>query len=320
MKHFQSKHKAEMNPENAYATLATYLTPRDRLLRQSVTGRGAGRILVLDHQQKVKGVYIPVSCLPHPAAVTGGDSSLGVTVEDYLKVIEPLAQLSDRKALKTATEENNSTPTVLAVIAHPQGMAYGTFFADGSTALPFVNTQLSSRHLTTASKKNMDESSGLIQSLQSYRSPDSIAEIIDEFQCMLGKNREAISRCSTFYWITRDESESLSLKALRAHELRSKENLVRDDGATASPVPTQPIDQAISFCDRRWLMLHDTFFEQSRARMLYARDPVTQQRIVDPKVLQKAMRYGMLLLDYVPKSVLRPSSSVESMPGADKTP
>ncbi|GET93183.1 hypothetical protein, conserved [Leishmania tarentolae] len=59
MKHFQAKKKYSLTPQNIHETFSTVLSPRDRLLRQSVSGSGGARVLVLDAHQRVKGVYLP---------------------------------------------------------------------------------------------------------------------------------------------------------------------------------------------------------------------------------------------------------------------
>ncbi|KPA80011.1 putative mitochondrial hypothetical protein [Leptomonas pyrrhocoris] len=320
MKHFQVKYKANMNPGNAYATLTTSLMPHDRLLRHSSSGRGAGRVLVLDNKQKVKGVYIPVCCLPHPSAVTGDGNSLGVSVENYLKVIEPLAHLSDTNDRTTAVDKSTPMPTVLVVVGHPQGVAYGSFYADGRPALPLVNTDLNYVELTPVTKEGEDDNFGCARKRQVYRSRDFLMSVMGELQSMWDKDGEALSRCSTFYWITRDEGDALCLKSMRMCEQHAREDFLPEGVPTASPVAIPAGSHAVSFADRRWTVLPDSFFVSAGSRPLYTRDKTTQQRIVDPQGLQDAMRAGALLLDYVPRSVKNASTSAATMASESAQP
>ena len=315
MKQFQIKYKALMTAENAYVTLSSCLMPRDRLMRYSTSGRGAGRVLVLDSQQKVKGVYVPVCCLPHPATV-GGNSSLGITVEDYLKVIMPVANLSpspDAADTKATTEVG--MPTVLAVVAQPQGIAFGTFYADGRPALPLVNTALGAQ---TPLLAETDETAGQVvaatQVASSFRTFTSLLPVMKELQSLLDKNAADVACCSTFYWIMRAGVESISVKALQMCEDRLKRNgdFRTSDTAAGSSVAAEPAEHAISFADRRWMMLHDTFFDASKIRLLYTFDPATHHRIVDAAGLQAVLQSGTLLLDYVPRSVRNASASTTS--------
>lgn len=299
MKHFQVKHKVRMSPENAYATLSSSLMPRDRLLRQSASGRGAGRVLVLDQKQKVKGVYIPVCCLPHPATIPGGDGSLGVAVEDYLKVIEPLStQPADKDAA-------TNLPTVLAVVSHPQGVSYGIFYANGRPALPAVHTDLSSESSPSIVKVQNSATAldaGTLPVQQFMAS--SLMPSMDYFLSLLDKNADAIAKCSTLYWILRDGKDSLSLPSLRRCETDAQREEFVTEGDVAAAVLNRPHDtpHAVSFKDQRWMQLQDMFFDHENVRNLYTRDPATKLRTVDPEGLQSILSSGTLLLDYVPQS------------------
>lgn len=182
MKHFQTKTKIVVTPENYREVLGSVLLPQDRLLRQSSVGGGSTRVLVLDKMQGVKGVYHPLLCLPHPTAVDGGDKSLGVPIANYLESLQSSAGL----------------PEVLTVVSHPEGTAFGTFTADGHEGLPLIN-------LSAPSALDGAESEELVDDLmEAMRSPE------------IAKH---LRRCRTYYFVRRDEKASLQLATLRKREM-----------------------------------------------------------------------------------------------------
>lgn len=69
MKHFRSRQKYALTPANALDIFKSTLDNDDRMLRQSRLGSGATRVLIIDKHQRVKGVYHPLMCLPHPCSL-----------------------------------------------------------------------------------------------------------------------------------------------------------------------------------------------------------------------------------------------------------
>ncbi|AIO02258.1 hypothetical protein LPMP_351210 [Leishmania panamensis] len=315
MKHFQAKKKYNLTPQNTYETLSTVLSPRDRLLRQSVSGSGGSRVLVLDTQQRVKGVYLPVFCMPHPSTITKGTNSLGVEVAEYTRFIE--ATSAACKAGGGVTE--STLPTVLVVMSHPQGLAYGTFRADGTPGVPMKNLALGS---ILADPKTQQEavtiasatlkSSGLGTVMPLLQVPYGHAEAVRDIYKELNECKHAaeLAACSTFVWVQRDSESSTSFKVARSSEEYWAR--ARNEGESgAAPVPGP-----ISFLDRRWVLLTDVVLRPDHGLGLYGRDLATGHRIVDPIGLQSALCRGSLLLDHIPRTVIDTTRDTAAGTGA----
>lgn len=306
MKHFQTKHKCAITPDNVYSVFSSYLKPGDRLLRQSVSGNGGSRVLVLDHLQKVKGVYLPLFCLPHPSSIRGGDGSLGVTVESYLSCITALRPTAGDTA--ATTDARQQIPTVLAVLAHADGAAFGTFYADGRPAVPLVNLDV-----TLSSTAHLNDSVGDSKLAQGFRSlprvirpSTAVLPTLRQLQKLAALHKDEVEQCSTFYWFTRDQSQALTLSDMRQTVQQSLENEYILDGAPLLGASEEPANapQVISFSDPRWVELLDFAIDSARGHELYSRDHTTQRRTVHPPGMQKLLMSGFLLLDYRPQCVV----------------
>ncbi|CBZ25961.1 conserved hypothetical protein [Leishmania mexicana MHOM/GT/2001/U1103] len=301
MKHFQTKKKYNLTPQNIYETFSTVLSPRDRLLRQSVSGGGGSRVLVLDAQQRVKGVYLPVFCMPHPSTITNGSNSLGVAVSDYTRFIEATSAMHKAGGGGTAS----TLPTVLVVLSHPQGLAYGTFRADGIPGVPMknlalaptlVNARAQQKSTNIASTPLRTSGLGTVIPLLnvSHGRVDVIRDIYKELnEC---ERVAALKACSTFVWAQKDNTSSTTFETAQSSE-RYWERAKRDGDAAMAPPPG-----AISFLDRRWVLVTDVALHPDTGVGLYARDPATGDRIVNATGVQSALCRGLLLLDHVPRT------------------
>lgn len=282
MKHFQSKQKHVLTPANFRDVFSTAMLPQDRLLRQSSTGGGATRVLVLDRLQQVKGVYSPLLCLPHPAVVEGGDNALGLTVKDYLRLITPEA----------AAEK---VPTTMVMISHPYGIGYAAYAADGSLHMPVKNIAAPPELVEQQIKyqqqlqqeqqeSSFDEPPPVLDVApvpSPLATPEYIATIMDAISASFDSY---LSGCSTFYYVTRDKTASLRLA-----ELRQEENVLLKAGRV-SRCP-------ISFNDKRWVALPDSVLQSDRHISLYTRDRKTNERIVSQQGLTAAVTHGKVELD-----------------------
>ncbi|KAG5465418.1 hypothetical protein CUR178_00121 [Leishmania enriettii] len=301
MKHFQAKKKYNLTPQNTYETLSAVLSPRDRLLRQSVAGSGGARVLVLDAQQAVKGVYLPVFCMPHPSTVSNGTSSLGIEVADYTRFIEGLS--AARKASGDAGA--SALPSVLVVMSHPDGVAYGTFRADGTPGVPMKNLALRpALPLVTAQEDTTNPVSTVIRNSglgtvmpmlsASHGTANTLGELYNELN--RGAHTVELAACCTFLWIQREGRSLMSLGAARSFEQRC-ERMKNDSGSTFPLVKG-----GVSFLDHRWLLLMDVVLRPDTNVGLYARDPATGDRIVNVTGVRSALCKGSLYLDYVPRT------------------
>lgn len=307
MKHFRSKHKVPITPENIKDVFTRQLEPQDRLLRHSQVGSGSTRMLVLDRQQQVKGVYHPVLCLPHPATVYGGDNVLGLSISDYLAALE--AKVPADAAHGTTPQ----LPTVLTIVSHPNGLALGTYAADGAVRMPLRNLVLppastggsggagtSGAGDTAAAAKHGGTGLGEAAAKVSASSATGPSGAIDELVKVINANYAAyIASCSTFYFVTRDTSASLTLAALQKHEQELKEQ----------PGAASTAKCALSFLDRRWVALPDAVLQFGHDVALYTRDAATKQRIVSPPKLHATVMQGLLDLDRAPRTEEGPAAS-----------
>lgn len=290
MKHFQSKQKLLLTPENFMDIMSTVLHPRDRLLRHSIAGGGSTRILVLDRNQKVKGVCSPLLCFPHPSTVHGGDNVLGIAVEDYLRAIEP---------------KGGVAPTVLAVLSHPNGVALATFGMNGSIKMPLENIvhkqDLSLTSSSSTETSGMGEVFGLLQS-----GPLSL-QLLSRVQTVLNREYNShIKNCSSFYWVMRGKQDSLSLSSIRGLEKRQTEVVDITPATMGSGKSDVKAESLVSFTDKRWISVPDIVLQQGKGPGLYTRDTTTNERIVNAAGLQAAVSTGALLLDSLPHSNERP--------------
>ncbi|KAG5463947.1 hypothetical protein LSCM1_00121 [Leishmania martiniquensis] len=303
MKHFQAKKKYNLTPQNTHETLSTVLSPRDRLLRQSVSGSGGARVLVLDAQQKVKGVYLPVFCMPHPSTFSTGGNSLGVPVADYTHFIDGMS--ATRKA--SGGDSAPALPSVLVVMSHPEGVAYGTFRADGTPGVPMKNLKLpptlqdvTIQKEATSVVSSMLRNSGLGTVMPMLNAASGtrtvLSELYQEFN--EGEHAAELSACCTFLWVQRESRSLTSLEAARSFERNCERMQSAGEGAFALATG------GVSFLDRRWIFLMDAALRPETGLGLYARDSATGDRIVNATGVQSALSRGALLLDYVPRSVV----------------
>ncbi|AYU83469.1 conserved hypothetical protein [Leishmania infantum JPCM5] len=315
MKHFQTKKKYNLTPQNIYETFSTVLLPRDRLLRQSVSGGGGSRVLVLDAQQRVKGVYLPVFCMPHPSTITNGSNSLGVAVADYTRSIEAASTIHKAGGGGTAS----TLPTVLVVLSHPQGLAYGTFRADGTPGVPMKNLALSpilanarTQQASTNIASTPLRTSGLGTVMPLLNVSRGRAEVIRDIYKELNECEHVaeLAACSTFVWVQRDNMSSMTFETAQSSERYWEREKNDGDGAAAPP------PGAISFLDRRWVLLMDVALHPDTGLGLYARDPATGDRIVNATGVQSALCRGLLLLDHVPRTAADPTRAADSDTGS----
>ncbi|KAG5489992.1 hypothetical protein JKF63_00111 [Porcisia hertigi] len=301
MKHFQAKAKYTLTPQNTFETLSTVLSPGDKLLRQSVSGGGGARVLVLDAQQKVKGVYLPVFCMPHPSTIASGGNSLGIAVAEYTRLIESTSATQNTGSNGTAS----TLPTVLVVVSHPQGLAYGTFRADGKPGVPIKNIALSPMisHVKTQEKatniaSTTLTSSGLGAVMPLLQVGSGFAEtVLKVYKELNGCEHAAqLTACSTFVWVQRSSGSSTSFEAARSVQQYWEREKSSGDGDVAL------VPGGISFLDRRWIILTDTVLRPDPGVNLYTRDSSTGDRIVDAIGLQSALCKGSLLLDHAPRT------------------
>ncbi|KAH9582146.1 hypothetical protein LSM04_006186 [Trypanosoma melophagium] len=133
-KHFRPRRRLLITPANALRVFSETLDPHDRLLRQSSAGAGASRFLVLDGQQRVRGVYHPVLCLPYPR---DGDGVLGVTVESYMQRVE-----QKRKQKQQEEQKGGEEGCVFVVLAHGNGLTAAAYAVDGACTLPPLHVKM----------------------------------------------------------------------------------------------------------------------------------------------------------------------------------
>lgn len=276
MKHFQCKQKHDITPDNFQRVFTTAILPRDRLLRQSSAGGGATRVLVLDNMQQVKGVYFPMLCLPYPTTVKGGDSALGITVGNYLDIITPKAPAE--------------MPTTLVLMSHPYGVAIASYASDGSVHMPVKNITAPVNLVEQQQEEGQppvaqDEDATLPDA--AVPSPLSTPEYISTIMAAIAEeHNKYLANCSTFFFVTRDKTASLTLGELRKEEDR----LVKESGDDAAQC-------AIPFSDHRWIALPDSMMQANRNVPLYTRDKKTGERIVSQKGLDSAVTHGRMELD-----------------------
>jgi hypothetical protein len=314
MNHFQVRYRAALNAENVYMTLSSCVLPRDRLLLHSGTGRGSSRVLVLDNQQKVKGVLRPLCCLPHPATIPGGSSSLGVTVENYLKTCASTAHLT-KTAAETTTAAPSDMPMVLVIVTHPDGLALIAYYADGRLALPLVILDFTALKGRVIGSTGEGKQFGAIQTAKVYNSRWSRFAIREQLQSLLDQHVDVVARCATLYWITRSESDCLSLRAVREFERFVRgEEMVEAGESTSAPL-LEAAEHSVSFSDPRWIALPDLTFDTEKLRTMCRRDVDGYGHLVDPAGLQGLLTGGLLLLDHVPRSVKTATPSSASRNG-----
>lgn len=193
MKHFQVKQKIKVNPSNVCDVFSQNLLPGDRLLRQSSAGAGATRVLVLNRNQMVKAVYLPILCLPHPAAVSDTNTVLGLSVEQYLSTV------------KTSLERKHTT---FMALSHPKGIAFTVYDSMGSPKMPIVKVAYSD------AEEDSDIARGIGKhALDTAGTPNRSRAI--EFLKALGEHMELVEECDSFYMINRERGSCLMLGDIR---------------------------------------------------------------------------------------------------------
>lgn len=306
MKHFQVKKKYFLTPQNLHEGFSTLLRPSDRLLRQSNTGGGGARVLVLDEQQRVKGVYLPMFCAPHPSSLTAGSNALGITVEHFLRSINAAAPSNE------ATEASTpAMPTVLLFLSHTQGVAYAVLRANGTVAMPVVNFPLSPiiTEVTEASQAaspsaQVMRSTAFGTATPLTRTSNGTATLCKLIKDELNKEEHVaqLSACSTFFWITQDNRTCVTHDMARNSEYfwarLSTEELA---GVT---VPSG----AIGFTDRRWISVLDVTLHSKNGQQIYTRDAVSGERVVSMDGLVSAASNGVLMLDHDPRVEFPPGT------------
>lgn len=255
IKHFQTRARVMLTPATVRHVFTAYLNPNDRLLRQSSKGNGSTRVLVLDKLNRVKGIYTPLLCLPHPAILTGQDGVLGPTIEDYLASLERRTLLSQGKLSKNATAHMNIDPQASGSSCSEAKTMPSTYSCEDS----HLSSQ-STAHLIKGDSMNSVPSVAVILShphgfgIATFSSDGSMvlplenvaissrSDVADDSGDGLRRNvsmhengrndyamtylLETLNRlypthlisCDTFYFVTRDNHASLSLDALRAAE------------------------------------------------------------------------------------------------------
>ncbi|CCW59990.1 unnamed protein product [Phytomonas sp. EM1] len=282
MKHFRCRQKHIVTPQSVRDTFTRYLDPKDRLLRQSRAGSGSTRVLVLDNLQQVKGVYHPLLCLPHPSVVKGGDQVLGLPVGDYLDALEPHA------VGRVSSEAWNELPAVLIMVSHPHGVALTSFTTDGAMRMPLVNLSL---HPPPSSPSSAPD-------LSSPPASSATPEFMEKFVQVINKNYDQyLAMCSTYYFIAKDRSSSLTL-----NDFKNGQKALKGEPG----LDMVPFSKMLSE-DSRWITLPDTILQKSQQFSLYVHDNKLNKKVVSPSGLSAAVASGSLELD-VP--VRRPDVAV----------
>ncbi|EKF27705.1 hypothetical protein MOQ_008562 [Trypanosoma cruzi marinkellei] len=257
IKSFRARQKILLTSENVGAVFSEKLDPQDRLLRQSSVGPGASRILVLDKNQRVRGVYHPLLCLPYPL---NGDGALGIPVESYLQRIQQK---------KTSTGDSAEGCTFI-VVAHANGLGIAVYAVDGSARFPLVNIKLPAQRCTGRGLMNERDMVPFV----------GTTSLVEDFAEIIAENyTDYIHSCSTFFYLA-NPNTSISF-----HGMRTAWNF---RGYT----DTSPL----SFTDHRWVSLSDMVAQRDSSEPLYCRDD-GNDKVVSIKGLTAGVKVGMLELD-----------------------
>ncbi|KAK7201733.1 hypothetical protein NESM_000238900 [Novymonas esmeraldas] len=298
-KNFQPKRRYALTPQNIHSVFSSALKPQDRLVRHSGPVKNSGRVLVLDAQKRVKGVYMPVLCVPHPSSIASKGSALGVSVSDFLCSIEKDAQQQPPTA-----PETRMAPSVLVVLSHPQGLAVGTFCGNGSPRLPLKNISVDAsaaavhtQRVTTTAASALLKSGGLGTEIQLLNTVTGYGAAVRSLYDLLNSAEYAseVNACSTFLWISKDFQSSTPFTA--AEKAESAWTQLQGEGYGGNDFPKLG---SVSFLDSRWIACLDMILNPRHGAAIYTKDPVTQRRIVDSYGLQEALMKGTLSLDHTP--------------------
>ncbi|EAN85704.1 hypothetical protein C3747_7g456 [Trypanosoma cruzi] len=257
IKSFRARQKILLTPQNLDSVFTEKLDPQDRLLRQSSVGPGASRILVLDKNQRVRGVYHPLLCLPYPL---NGDGVLGIPVESYLQRIQQ----------KKQSNGDSTEGCTFIVVAHANGLGIAVYAADGNACFPLVNVKLPAQRCTGRGMMNERDMIPFI----------GTTSLVEDFAEIMAENySEYIHFCSTFFFLA-NPNTSISFHAMRsAWKLRGYTD-------------TSPL----SFTDNRWVPLPDLVAQRDPSVPLYCRDD-GGDKVVSIKGLTAGVKVGMLELD-----------------------
>ncbi|ORC93091.1 uncharacterized protein TM35_000024170 [Trypanosoma theileri] len=230
-KHFRPRRRLPMTPANVPNVFAETLDPRDRLLRQSSAGAGASRFLVLDGQQRVRGVYHPVLCLPYPR---DGDGVLGITVETYMQRVQEKQQQREQKKEEEG-ESAAAAGCVFVVLAHGNGLTAAAYAADGAcTMLPM--------HVKMTGTTTCD-----------MRPFVGAARLADDFAVMTAEYfADCIQPCNTFLFLSNTNSSNSSNASVCTF------------GGMRAAWRERGLDDVspLRFDDPRWVSLPDTVVRQ----------------------------------------------------------
>lgn len=273
MKHFQVREKIKVNPSNINQIFSTYLEPGDRLLRQSRVGSGSTRVLVLDNFQKVKGVYLPVLCVTHPATVKE-HSTLGLPVSQYLETV------------KLAQEQGHTT---FAALSYPTGIAFIVFNALGKAQMKLVKVKYSHTAADPLVAKSIGKHA-LFNAGNANRTRSR------EFLLSLQDSFDEIRQCSTFFIINRERGTCLMLDDLlsihrQASKVEEDEGEEMITGVENQGPPLNPEVLTVFNNADRWITLPEQSLQSQPSAPLYTRGEVNE------KGLQMAFSSGVLLLD-----------------------
>ncbi|KEG14988.1 hypothetical protein DQ04_00231140 [Trypanosoma grayi] len=257
-KSFRARQKIALTPASVASVFAEQLDSQDRLLRQSSVGSGASRFLVLDKQQRVRGVYHPLLCLPYPLE---GAGVLGTPVDAYL---HRLRQRWD------ALGDFDGDACTFVVVSYANGLGVTAYGVDGSVRLPLVNVKLPARRHSGVGMMNERDMRPFAETTSLV---DDFAEVVAEHYAT------CIHPCSSFFFLS-SANAALSLGDMRV--------AWRERGlADTSP---------LSLDDRRWVTLPDVVVQHGRATPLYCRDD-EGDKVASAKGLEVGVKVGLLELD-----------------------
>lgn len=273
MKHFQVQQKIAVTPSTIHDVFTKHLNPGDRLLRQSRAGAGATRILVLNKQQMVKAVYLPLLCVPHPSLVVGETAVLGLKVEEYLEKVK-------------IAQENSQT--VFAALSYPRGIAFGIYDSVGDAKIRLVNVDITDMAtdagIATGIGKHAMMNAG---SPQKSRAKDFIRA--------LSVHREQFLACESHYFVNRERGTCLMLPDVQrlASQSDPEEEMITGLEEKEEPLDLETLS---SFVDgSRWVTLPEQALQSPQSHPLYHHGVPTE------KGFQCAVSTGTLLLDFRPK-------------------
>eukprot|EP00796_Vickermania_ingenoplastis_P004914 gene4914-3526_t len=273
MKHFQVQQKIRVTPSTVHEVFSTYLRPDDRLLRQSRAGAGSTRVLVLNKSQKVKAVYLPVLCVPHPSIVGSENAVLGLPVKEYLEFF------------KTAQEQEQTT---FAALSYPKGIAFSVYDSAGNSKMPLVNVPYS--HISTDA--NVARGIGKHAYMSAGNANRSRAV---EFVTAVHSHRDVVADCAAFFMINRERGSCLLLSDLQRLERASDPDEEMVTGMEDKQEPLDPDMFTIFRDDSRWMSLPEQALQSHPDQPLYT------DSVPNEDGLQRAMSSGVLLLDFRPR-------------------